>query len=60
MKFTNWKTTLCGIVAGLPQALPLMGITIDPAIANFITGIGCLLGFLFAKDFNVTGGTKHQ
>jgi len=60
MKFVNWKTTLCGVLAGLPQALPIMGIPIDPAIANFITGLGCLLGFIFAKDSNVTGGTKQQ
>ena len=60
MKITNWKTTICGILAGLPQALPLVGFPIDPAVANFITGLGVLLGFIFAKDLNVTGGTKQQ
>ena len=60
MRFVNWKTTLCGIVAGLPQALPLMGIPIAPEVANFITGLGAILGFYFAKDKDVTGGTKQQ
>ncbi len=53
----NWKTTLAGLLVILiPIAVKLGYITSDmaAAIVTVLTG----LGFLAAKDGNVTGGTN--
>ena len=55
----NWKTTSSGIlliigaVVGVVFAPVITSVVIMAAATSAITG----LGLLFAKDFNVTGGT---
>lgn len=52
----NWKTTLTGIVVLITGAILI-------SIGQVETGVICLpigIGFLTAKDGNVTGGTKPQ
>jgi hypothetical protein len=58
--FTNWKTTLAGIITaigvGFSQAT-------DPTlqfIGKILLLVGPLLLGAMAKDHNVTGGTKEQ
>jgi hypothetical protein len=57
----NWMTTLAGIGGALTAAGGILsGLSkgqLDPtALSGLVTGIG----LIFAKDFNVTGGTKKQ
>ena len=58
----NWKTTVTGAGMILLGVSSLLGVTIgapmspDAAIASIMGG----LGLLFAKDGDVTGGTKPQ
>ena len=56
----NWKTTLCGVVAGMPTILGVLGIAIPEPISKLILAVGAVIGFYFAKDNNVTGGTVRQ
>ena len=54
----NWKTTLIGVAGGLLIAVG--GVMTDGAVdfAELAAAVStALLGF-FAKDFNVSGGTK--
>lgn len=55
----NWKTTLAGLGAAFAYTL-LVGIQggLAPKDAVIAAGLG-LIG-LFAKDHNVTGGTRPQ
>lgn len=55
----NWKTTLAGILTGAAY-LFLQAISggIKPKDAALAVGIAVLGGF--AKDLNVTGGTKQE
>lgn len=57
----NWKTTASGVLSILLGVAALLGvhvgdatITPDAAIAMIVAGVG----LIFAKDGNVTGGTK--
>ncbi len=55
----NWKTTVIGIFAGIPQII--QGITSDPINWSLVmTGVATIVGFFFAKDRAVTGGTIQQ
>ena len=63
--FTNWKTTSAGIIAivgavtGFYFALQSNNLTpevITGCIGSLLAGIG----LIFAKDSNVTGGTKSN
>jgi hypothetical protein len=59
----NWKTTLWGTLAGVPQIIIQLGLATNPkivAIGNLISAIGVIGGFASAKDSNVTGGTVQQ
>jgi hypothetical protein len=56
----NWKTTISGIVAGLPQLITAITPMLPQKWANVFTGIGVILFALSAKDANVTGGTVKQ
>lgn len=55
----SWKTTLCGALAALctaaSQVFPDLKDVLLSAAAFFAA-----LGLVFAKDSNVTGGTKPQ
>lgn len=55
----NWKTTVAGLlVAAIAAAEYLHYITVEQGMA--IIGVLTSLGFIVAKDNNVTGGTKPQ
>ena len=59
MKIVNWKTTATGLVFVAVYVLDYF----FPEHKQFIDGFIPLLlavGFLSAKDHNVTGGTKEQ
>jgi hypothetical protein len=61
----SWKTTsagIIGIVGGIIRLLFAIrsGNFSEEAIMTSVTGIVGGLGFLFAKDSDVTGGTKQQ
>ena len=48
--FKNWKTTLFGIVAVLPQVMSAIGVTLPPALLDLITAGAGAVAFYFAKD----------
>lgn len=60
----NWKTTLPGLVTAVINIAVLFGLEIDTEtkvkLVLSITTIGLFLTSLFAKDSNVTGGTKKN
>lgn len=56
----NYKTTFGAILTVLSYVLPLLGVPIPPAIADAAMVIGTVIIGIFAKDSNVTGGTKPQ
>lgn len=60
MDFINLKTTIAGAIAGIAQVIKIFGLDIPPHILDGIAGIATLVAFYFAKDKNVTGGTKNQ
>ena len=60
MKIANWKTTLGAILVILSQLLQPMGIDISPELQGIIVAAGIGIIGLFAKDNNVTGGTKEN
>lgn len=60
MKIANWKTTLGAILVILSQVLQPMGIDISPQLQATIVAAGIGIIGLFAKDNNVTGGTKDN
>ena len=51
----NWKTTLLGFCAGLPQIAVAIWPDISPAAAQWITGVSVVLMGIVAKDGNITG-----
>lgn len=55
----NYKTTLCG-VAVVVLAICLKQQWLDQETVMTAGLIATALGFGFAKDHNVTGGTKEQ
>ena len=50
MKKKNWKTTLFGAVAVLPQMLLLLIPTLPIQIFDLVTAIAAAAAFYFAKD----------
>jgi hypothetical protein len=54
----NWLTTFFGLLAGLPQILPVIGLPIsfghigNTSISGLLSGIGILGLGAVAKDFN--------
>lgn len=58
----NWKTTLFGVLAALPQLWQFLmpQLNMPQPVANAITGIMGAIAFYCAKDKNVTGGTVQQ
>ena len=51
----NWKTTLFGILAILPQILSAIGINLPQVLLNLVTAVAAAIAFYFAKDKDVTG-----
>jgi hypothetical protein len=62
----NWKTTTAGIagliaiLAGVAKALLDNDPTTNPDWAVVIAGVQAALVAVFAKDADVTGGTRQQ
>ena len=62
----SWKTTLAGLLAGLPVAITALvdaynaGQFTGKSVLQVILGVGIILIGIFAKDHNVTGGTTPQ
>lgn len=62
----NWKTTLAGLLAGLPVLGDALytayqaGAFTGKTGIQLVTGIGMVLFGVWAKDHNVTGGTVVQ
>lgn len=58
---TNWKTTSAGILSIIGAGYVIYnGHGSQESVMGGITGILAGLGLFFAKDGNVTGGTKQQ
>lgn len=58
--FTNWKTTSAGILLVIGSIVGVIfapAITV-PVIMGAATGVLGGVGLIFAKDGDVTGGTK--
>ncbi|MDR2018575.1 MAG: hypothetical protein LBQ00_06870 [Syntrophobacterales bacterium] len=55
----NWKTTLLGVFAGIPQIVHGLAMA-EPDWQLVFTGVATIVAFLFAKDNNVTGGAVQQ
>lgn len=56
----NWKTTLFGVLAIVPQLLLGLGIGLPPKAAAWTSAVGGALLALSAKDHDVTGGNRGQ
>ena len=57
----DWKTTLSGIAAILPQVLHAIYPTIVTSdVANGLSAFFAAIGLVAAKDSNVTGGNTPQ
>jgi len=56
----NWKTTLGAFVTLLAGILPLLGLQITGEVQAALITVGVFIIGIFAKDSNVTGGTKQQ
>ena len=54
----NWKTTIPGLVAGVAQILKAFNIDIPQEILDGVTAIAVFVLGYFAKDKDVTGGTR--
>ncbi len=57
--FKSWKTSVMGLMAIIVAGLTKLGY-ITPEAAGIISGVLISLIGLFAKDSDVTGGTKEQ
>lgn len=51
----NWKTSLVGVIAGLPTILGMMGLAIPEPVSKLILAIGVVVGMVLAKDNSVSG-----
>ena len=51
----NWKTSLSGIIAFAPQFLQVLGVAIPEPVSKTVLAVFGLIGFLLAKDGNVSG-----
>ena len=56
----NIKTTVGAVVTLIAGLAPLMGVDISVEIQTAMITVGVAIIGIFAKDSNVTGGTKQQ
>ncbi len=56
----NYKTTIGAFVTLLAGILPLLGVEMSSEVQLALVTIGAFVIGIFAKDYNVTGGTKQQ
>ena len=54
----NWKTTLFGIIAGVPQIIEMIIPIIPEPWGKLFSAIALIIAFYYAKDKNVTGAGK--
>lgn len=54
--FRNWKTTFCGLATIFTG---VKNIILTGDIAGSINTIMIGVGLIFAKDYNITGGTNE-
>ena len=59
----NWKTSLFGFLAALPQFFAMIGVHVpghigSVSVVQAVSSIALLCLGWFAKDKNVTGGTE--
>ena len=61
MNLINWKTTLAGAIPAIAILLKTFGvIDLSPDQVTAVLTIAVLVAGFFAKDNNVTGGTKEN
>ena len=60
IQMKNYKTLLSGLLSLAPTVLGFFGIPFPPEISHSIEVLGVALIAWFAKDKDVTGGTKPQ
>lgn len=53
----SWKTTVAGIILSIGGSLQLSDDSTVKSVGAIMVGVGGLLLGLFAKQYNVTGGT---
>lgn len=51
----NWRTTLAGLIGGVPMILSVLGVSIPEPVSKLILALGVVAATYFAKDKNVTG-----
>lgn len=56
----NWKTTVSGILGLIGAGLVQMTDPIFHSIGTVLVAVGSLFTALFAKDSDVTGGSRPQ
>ena len=54
----NWKTTLFGLVAGVPQIIEMIIPIVPEPWGNLVSAIALIIAFYYAKDKNVTSTGK--
>jgi hypothetical protein len=57
---TNWKTTVGAMVTTIAFILKLFKIEVPAEVLDSAIVVGIFIIGIFAKDSNVTGGTKQQ
>ena len=57
----NWQTSVIGLITAIINLTVAFGLSLttsqQTSIIAVVTSLGVCLGFLFAKDSSVTGGT---
>lgn len=56
----NWQTTVAGIILAVGGSLQLSEDSTLKSVGTILVGAGGLLLGIFAKVYNVTGGTVPQ
>lgn len=56
----NWKTTVSAFVTLIGAILKIFKIDLPPEVADAMITLGIFFGLFFAKDNDVTGGTKQN
>lgn len=56
----NWKTTVGAVVTALATVLPLVGVELSEEVQAAIVTLGVAIIGIFAKDYDITGGTRQQ
>lgn len=51
----NWKTTLFGVIAGVPQIIELIAPIIPHPWGGLVSAVAIIIAFYFAKDKDKTG-----